>query len=42
MIKSIQNDLETQGFGEWEVWGELFGNDENVYPFFLSNIIMED
>lgn len=33
----IEDDVE-EILGEYEIWGEFFGNDENVYAFFLEDV----
>lgn len=29
-------------FGEYEIWGELFGNDDNVYALFLDDVDIKE
>ena len=40
-VKKIEDrikDYLTDKLGEYEIWGEFFGNDENVYALFLDSV----
>ena len=39
--KQIQESV-TDELGEYEIWGEFFGRDDNVYALFLKNVRLEE
>ena len=37
-IKQRILDDAKETFGEYEIWGEYFGNDDEIYAFFLRDV----
>ena len=35
--KKVENDAK-ELFGEYEIWGEFFGNDDQIYTLFLKSV----
>ena len=40
IIEKIKFDAEGL-FNEYEIWGEFFGDNENLYTFYLTDVCIE-